>query len=556
MKEITRIHIAKKAYDIELDAKKQLEKYLASLETYTQDAEILEDIEIRITELLNEAGVKENNIITSKEVSLMREQLGEPHEFSDDEGDIAVGAAPQAKTNNQKPRRLYRSPDTALLGGVLGGIALYLKIDPLWARLGFVLLLFISFGFAALIYALLWMLLPAAKTSAQKLQLTGQDVTAASIKQLALQEDEVTNTKTPILLTVLSLGAGVVLSLGALLVLGFTLWLVIATLAGSQFIYDAFNGFAGLGDGLSWLVWTLFWVVVVGLALLVVFQTLIAYAFFKKSLSKKLFIGILIIAIAGIASAATVIGISSSQSVRIANETRSMVRDTTSALPADFASVKTVTFGKANPEPKDSDHYFSAYPTIRYVADSSPMRYELTALPDTRASIKIDGTHATISIDVSNSFRNSFVQPLLTIYGPALTSIDVAENAASNLQASYESFSEGVLTVSPNKSSLYVSGSYSTLVTKGSGNVEISGATINELIVEAEPDLSVSAGTVGALTVTQPIACPAGGNDSTIVRVAGITASTMTYNGTSISSKSHEASCGRVIVGEDEYYYE
>jgi hypothetical protein len=33
MKEITRIHIAKKAYDIELDAKKQLEKYLKSLET-------------------------------------------------------------------------------------------------------------------------------------------------------------------------------------------------------------------------------------------------------------------------------------------------------------------------------------------------------------------------------------------------------------------------------------------------------------------------------------------------------------------------------------------
>ena len=53
MNEITRIHIAKTAYDIEIAAKKQLEKYIKSLETYTQDSDVLTDIEIRMTELLN-----------------------------------------------------------------------------------------------------------------------------------------------------------------------------------------------------------------------------------------------------------------------------------------------------------------------------------------------------------------------------------------------------------------------------------------------------------------------------------------------------------------------
>ena len=556
MNEITRVHIARKSYDIEIAAKKQLEKYLKSLEAYTQDAEILEDIEIRITEILDTSGVKENSVITSKEVALVREQLGEPHEFSDDEGDIAVGANTQAKAIDQKQRRLYRSPDTALLGGVLSGIALYLKIDPLWARIGFVVLLFISFGFAPLIYVLLWMLIPAAKTSAQKLQLTGQDVTAASIKQLALQEDDTAATKTPLLLTILSRGASIMFGLGALLTLGFSLWLVIAALTDNEFIYDAFNGFGGLGDGLAWLVWILFWVVVAGLALLVTFQALIAYAFFNRSLSKKLFISILIIAVAGIAAAATVVGVSSAQSVRIANETRSMVRETTSALPADFSSVETVTFGKANSAPEEYTDYFGAYPAIRYVADNSPARYEITALPAARASIKIDGTHATISIDVSPSFRNSFVQPLLTVYGPELKGIDVAKNADSGLQASYESFSESTVTVTPNANLLYISGSYAKLTAKGSGDIELSGATINELVVDAESNLSVSAGTVGTLTVTQPVACPTGGNDSTFVRVAGITANTMTYNGATIPNKSHETSCGQVIVGEDEYYTE
>ena len=56
MKEITRIHLAKIPYEIELDAKKNLQKYLDELRKYS-DEEIFEDVEIRITEILAESGI-------------------------------------------------------------------------------------------------------------------------------------------------------------------------------------------------------------------------------------------------------------------------------------------------------------------------------------------------------------------------------------------------------------------------------------------------------------------------------------------------------------------
>ena len=111
MNEITRIHIAKTAYDIEIAAKKQLEKYIKSLETYAQDADVVTDIEIRITELLAERSIKPGGVINSEDVSALRKQLGEPYEFAGEEGDIAVGS----ENENSGTRRLYRSTDNAVL---------------------------------------------------------------------------------------------------------------------------------------------------------------------------------------------------------------------------------------------------------------------------------------------------------------------------------------------------------------------------------------------------------------------------------------------------------
>ena len=142
MKEITRIHIAKQAYEIELSAKKDLEKYMSKLEVYAGDPEILADIEIRITELLSEQGVTSGGVITDSEVEYLRKALGEPEEFASD--DVALVDA--EASSNRANKRLYRDIDGAVLGGVLSGIAKYMGINPLWTRLIFVVLLLVSFG--------------------------------------------------------------------------------------------------------------------------------------------------------------------------------------------------------------------------------------------------------------------------------------------------------------------------------------------------------------------------------------------------------------------------
>ena len=83
MKEITRIHLAKIPYEIEIYAKKRLEKYLKDLKIYSGDEDIFEDVEIRITEILAELGIKEGGVITEKEISKIEAQIGSPEVFQD-----------------------------------------------------------------------------------------------------------------------------------------------------------------------------------------------------------------------------------------------------------------------------------------------------------------------------------------------------------------------------------------------------------------------------------------------------------------------------------------
>ena len=56
-------------------------------------------------------------------------------------------------------KRLYRSRTDLMLGGVCGGLAQYLNVDPTIIRLVFVLLLFLGGG-GFWIYLVLWIITP------------------------------------------------------------------------------------------------------------------------------------------------------------------------------------------------------------------------------------------------------------------------------------------------------------------------------------------------------------------------------------------------------------
>lgn len=64
------------------------------------------------------------------------------------------------RMNGEGYKRLYRSGTDRLVGGVLGGLAEYLNVDPTIIRILYVLLLFASFGFMILAYLIAWILIP------------------------------------------------------------------------------------------------------------------------------------------------------------------------------------------------------------------------------------------------------------------------------------------------------------------------------------------------------------------------------------------------------------
>ena len=66
------------------------------------------------------------------------------------------------QANKNQPKRLYRSKDNKVIGGVCGGIAEYFKIDPVIIRLIWVLLV-LGYGFGLLAYIIAWIIIPLKK---------------------------------------------------------------------------------------------------------------------------------------------------------------------------------------------------------------------------------------------------------------------------------------------------------------------------------------------------------------------------------------------------------
>lgn len=84
MKEITRINLASLPYNIDIEAKKTLEKYCLEIErNLGVDADAMKEIELRMTELLAERKVIGETVVSLEDVNFLRQQLGKPDDFAD-----------------------------------------------------------------------------------------------------------------------------------------------------------------------------------------------------------------------------------------------------------------------------------------------------------------------------------------------------------------------------------------------------------------------------------------------------------------------------------------
>lgn len=170
-------------FTIDLDAFAELEQYLNSLESYFSDSEgcdeIVEDIEYRIAELFKEK-LKKRKILNLKDVNQVMDMMGRPEQF--DEVNTGTYAGTQKAFDVKTGKRLFRDPDDQILAGVCSGLSAYFGIqDPVWMRLAFVISVF-GFGFGVIPYIILWIVLPEALTSGDKLSMRGE---AANVSNIA-----------------------------------------------------------------------------------------------------------------------------------------------------------------------------------------------------------------------------------------------------------------------------------------------------------------------------------------------------------------------------------
>ncbi|MBK5285945.1 MAG: PspC domain-containing protein, partial [Bacteroidia bacterium] len=172
-------HIDENAYEAFNAYIESIRKHFASSEGKD---EIMQDIESRIAEMFQQRVGESKQVITIHDVDEVTAAMGKPEQFGDDE----PGTTEEVPHTGIK-RRLFRNSEDEVLGGVCSGIGAYFGIDHVWIRLAFVLAL-IFFGSGILLYIILWIVIPEAKTTADKLMMRGESVTVSNIEKNVREE--------------------------------------------------------------------------------------------------------------------------------------------------------------------------------------------------------------------------------------------------------------------------------------------------------------------------------------------------------------------------------
>lgn len=175
-------------FQIDEDAYEALRRYLDTITRYYKYTEgrdeIVTDIEARLSELFTERQQRSGySVISMGDIEEVIEVMGRPEDF-DDEGD-RFGDEPRPGDGRDSSRRLYRDTEDGVLAGVCSGLAAYWGVkDPLWIRLGFIATaLFSAFTLGVIIYIILWIVVPEARTSAQKLEMRGEPVNVSNLEK-------------------------------------------------------------------------------------------------------------------------------------------------------------------------------------------------------------------------------------------------------------------------------------------------------------------------------------------------------------------------------------
>ncbi|MBR4808764.1 MAG: PspC domain-containing protein [Bacteroidales bacterium] len=186
MKQTEKVSIGGYPFTLESDAAVEAEAYLKQMSEYYTNPEITDGIEERMAELLRERTIEGGSVSKATILSVI-DILGRPERIAEDEPE---SGAPDVKPS----KKLYRDMANARIAGVCGGIGAYFNFDPVILRVAFLALTLVSMfslfevsGVASIsvpmIYIILWICIPPARTARQRWELRGDDGSAESVRR-------------------------------------------------------------------------------------------------------------------------------------------------------------------------------------------------------------------------------------------------------------------------------------------------------------------------------------------------------------------------------------
>lgn len=194
MKKTVTINICGQMFYIDDDAYTRLRTYLDKIESTFRNKEsgdeIIADIESRVVEIFNERINRDTGVVTLEMVTDVIATMGEPEQFEGEESKEESYSVPTAMVFQKGSKRFFRDVDNRILGGVCAGIAAYFNIDVLIVRIITAILFLFTYGSVTIIYIILWIALPPARTTAQKLQMRGERININNIEKTIKDEYE------------------------------------------------------------------------------------------------------------------------------------------------------------------------------------------------------------------------------------------------------------------------------------------------------------------------------------------------------------------------------
>ena len=528
MKEITRISLASLPYNIELGAKKELEKYLHAIESALgADSDAMKEIEARIAELFADRGVSGEKVISLADIDAVKAQLGNPKDFTDESTKTELGEEIVTTTSE---RKLLRDTNDQVIGGVCAGLAAYTHVDTVWVRLGFIILAVVTSGVMIPIYLVMWLVMPPAKTAAERVQMKGAPVTLEALQEESAVVAKQRDRDKTVLKFLRILGGVGALIVAATAIMGMTS-------IGYKLVRQPSMGSFTLGTHEQLYIGAVF---AAGICF-VVFCFIIARMLFTGHTTKRSWITLGIVTAVGLGTFAT--GVTG---YGLLHYTGSQEYDKATVVATqDASAIPGATSLVTN----------SNNASVRYVVTSGQPKVELqynTISTQEKPQVHIARNGDVLEVGVfadQSMMCMGYCQELarVTVYGPELRTV-----SASTGSVAYHSAGQKALAlIARERTDISLEGTKAIeelTVTSESANVDMVDANVMNATVTADNQSRVALGNIAKLSLTAPTTC-SNGNKLDIVAAA---AQSVSINGTEWKGGAQTTPCMNFALGNNE----